>query len=69
MSVVDFSALNKLTAKSFNDQKALIKKVMAGRIIMCTTCNKPLEVRLPSASDNPGVFCQKGCTNIELDFS
>lgn len=69
MSVVDFSALNKLAAKSFNEQKALIKKVMAGRLIMCTTCNQPLELRLPMASDKPGIYCRKGCTNIELDFS
>lgn len=69
MNVVDFSKLNKLTAKSFNDQKALIKKVMAGRSIKCPLCQQPLKLVIPSESSKPGIYCSQGCTNIELDFS
>ncbi len=69
MNAVDFTKLNKLTAKSFNDQKALIKKVMAGRLIKCRICQQPLKLIHPSESDKPGIYCQQGCTQIELDMS
>lgn len=69
MLAVDFSKLNKLTAKSFNDQKATIKKVMAGRSIKCKTCSGVLKLVVPKEGNVPGIFCDKGCTNIELDFA
>lgn len=65
---LDFSALNKQTAKSFNEQKALIKKVMAGRVINCETCNQPLKLLPPESHEKAGVACDKKCTFIELDF-
>ncbi|TRX55851.1 hypothetical protein [Thalassomonas sp. M1454] len=69
MSAVDFSKLNKVTAKSFNDQKALIKKVLLGREIKCKTCNLLLSVIHPKQAGVPGIYCPKGCTSIELDIS
>ncbi|WP_371373937.1 hypothetical protein [Thalassotalea aquiviva] len=69
MTAVDFSKINKMTAKSFNDQKAVIKKVMAGREIKCKSCASVLKLVLPEQSDAPGIYCQNGCTHIELDFS
>ncbi|MEW6998315.1 hypothetical protein AADZ86_11470 [Colwelliaceae bacterium BS250] len=69
MTAVDFSTLNKITAKSFNDQKATIKKVMQGRDIKCKVCHLSLALVTPQQSDKPGIFCPKGCTDIELDIS
>lgn len=76
MSAVDFSKLNKLTAKSFNDQKAIIKKVMQGRQVKCKVCQKILTLVPPTnskLSDNKlpqsGIYCPNGCTDIELDMS
>ncbi|WOH39309.1 hypothetical protein RI844_08805 [Thalassotalea fonticola] len=75
MSAVDFSKLNKLTAKSFNDQKAIIKKVMLGRQVKCKVCQQTLILIPPSnnksENKNPnqsGIFCPNGCTDIELDM-
>ncbi|EKE73758.1 hypothetical protein [Gallaecimonas xiamenensis] len=64
---MDFSGLNKKTAKSFNDQKALIKKVMSGRPMACPQCGKPLVLH-PPGSAQPGIRCAKGCTDIALEF-
>ncbi len=50
MSEVDFSKLNKITAKSFNDQKAIIKKVMQGREVKCKVCQKILTLVAPTSS-------------------
>ncbi|KGK00638.1 hypothetical protein [Thalassotalea sp. ND16A] len=69
MSAVDFSKLNKLTAKSFNEQKALIKKVMQGRVIKCPTCQQNLKLVLPEENKKAYVNCPKGCTDIELDMN
>ena len=76
MSAVDFSKLNKLTAKSFNDQKAIIKKVMQGRAVKCKVCQKLLTLVPPSSKQvidknllQSGIYCPNGCTDIELDMS
>ena len=76
MSTVDFSKLNKLTAKSFNDQKAIIKKVMQGREVKCKVCHKVLTLVPPTRSKSSeknlpqsGIYCPNGCTDIELDMS
>jgi len=68
IDVNQFAVLKKSSAKSFNDQKALIKKVMAGRKINCETCNSELFVVLPEDKGTPGLYCKKGCTDISLDF-
>ncbi len=69
IDITQFSELKKNSTKSFNDQKALIKKVMSGRKINCETCGQPLQLILPENSDQPGIYCQKKCTDINLDFS
>lgn len=63
-----FDTIKKTSAKSFNDQKALIKKVMAGRVIACDTCGTAIKLVLPEQSGSPGLYCNKGCTDIALDF-
>jgi len=68
MDEQQFSQLKKVSAKSFNDQKALIKKVLAGRDIACQHCGTPIRVVLPEDKKTTGLYCAKGCTNIALDF-
>lgn len=64
-----FKQLQKESSRSFNDQKALIKKVIAGRQIKCPQCAQILRLATPENSDRPGIRCNNGCTDIELDFS
>lgn len=63
-----FEALKKKSAKSFNDQKALIKKIMSGKEVLCQQCKKPLFIKLPEDLEENGIRCKKGCTDILLDF-
>jgi hypothetical protein len=68
IDIKQFDQLKKNSAKSFNDQKALIKKVMAGRQIKCETCGTILRLLVPEDKSVCGVFCGQGCTDITLDF-
>lgn len=68
IDIKQFSELKKNSAKSFNEQKALIKKVMSGRIIKCEQCGTPIKLVLPEDKGVTGLFCEKGCTDIALDF-
>ncbi|WOT06072.1 hypothetical protein [Shewanella youngdeokensis] len=71
MAKMDFSEINSTTAKSFNEQKNLIKRVFKGNSVICTTCNQPLEMKLPVKGQQEsvsGIRCKKGCTDIELDM-
>ncbi|MBA6362540.1 hypothetical protein H4J56_17770 [Colwellia sp. BRX8-4] len=68
LDITQFNLLKKSSAKSFNDQKALIKKVMAGREMKCETCGSILRLIVPEDKSTPGVYCGKGCTDISLDF-
>lgn len=68
---LDFSAINKTTAKSFNEQKNLIKRLFKGNTVLCETCKKPLKLVVPTdvkQTGKYGVFCKKGCTDIELEI-
>jgi len=62
---MDITAFNKNAAKSFNQQKKLIKKVLSGQSVQCPTCSSTLQL-LP-ASSGFKVSCGKGCTDIELE--
>ena len=66
-----FSALSKQSAKSFNDQKALIKKVLLGRTMLCSTCKQVIsfvDKKEKNGEVVPAVIqCNKRCTDIELD--
>jgi len=64
-----FTNIQKQSSRSFNDQKALIKKVFAGREIKCHACHNILSLITPEQSDQPGIKCPKGCTDIALDFA
>jgi hypothetical protein len=62
---MDISAFNKKAAKSFNQQKSLIKKVLSGKSAQCPECETQLQL-LPGANGFK-VCCNKGCTDIELE--
>lgn len=62
---MDISAFNKNAAKSFNQQKALIKRVLSGKSTQCPVCNSAL--RLLPNDNGFSVVCGKGCTDIELE--
>ncbi len=67
-------ALQKQSKTSFASQRLLMKKVMAGQTVLCPTCQQPLYLLAPEHSDiskneNSGIYCQKGCTDIQLDFA
>ena len=68
IDIKQFDEIKKTSARSFNDQKALIKKIMAGRVIPCDSCGTTIKRVLPEQSETPGVYCDKGCTSIELEF-
>ena len=69
-----FEALQKMSSKSFHQQKNLIKKVMAGNKVLCPECGQVLALVLPKAGEQSkhnkatGISCAKGCTDILLDF-
>ena len=67
MTKLDFSEINKATAKSFNEQRNLIKKMGQGATVLCATCQQPLTLSVSSAGE-PGVTCEKGCTRISLEL-
>lgn len=71
MTSLDFSKINKLTALSFKEQRQMIKKLGKGDTVLCQLCNKPLtltSVTKNKDTQNNGVRCQKGCTDISLEF-
>ena len=69
IDIKDFSQLQKKSSRSFNDQKALIKKIIAGREIKCPDCGQNIQHFPPETSEQPGIRCTRRCTDIELDFS
>ncbi|WP_394128795.1 hypothetical protein [Shewanella maritima] len=71
---IDFSVINDTTLASFNQHKNLIKRMMKGNSAQCSECKQPLTLLLPPNDKNakpidkaPGIYCKKGCTDIELD--
>lgn len=73
IDIKQFAALQKKSKDSFFKQKQLVKKVIAGQEVLCPTCQQPLHLLTPehcsrSSSENSGIRCKKGCTDIQLDF-
>lgn len=67
MTKLDFSSINKSSAKSFNEQKNTIKKIGKGGTVLCNTCQKPLTLSVSSLGET-GLSCIQGCTNVELEL-
>jgi len=68
VDIKQLATLNKAFSKSYNQQKQFIKKVMSGKTSTCPVCKQTLIVCLPGEGDSPGISCNKGCTDILLDF-
>lgn len=66
MKKLDFSALNKDAAASFNQQRNLIKKVLKGQQALCEYCNQSI-VMTHSDKEQLSIGCTKGCTSITMD--
>ena len=64
-----FKALEKQSSKSFHDQKALIKRVLAGKPAKCEVCKQAVAF-VPATENKPAsIACKKGCTDIHLDIA
>ena len=73
IDIKQFSELQNKSKSSFASQRQLMKKVMAGQTVLCSICQKPLLLLTPTqntteSSENLGIRCKKGCTDIQLDF-
>lgn len=73
INIEQFEQLQKKSKNSFSNQRQLMKKVMAGKTILCTTCKQPLFLITPehtarNGNESSGIRCKKGCTEIQLDF-
>ena len=66
--IKQFKALADSSAKSYHQQKAFIKKVLAGKVNSCPVCKQPLKVILEGKEQQSGIFCHKKCTDIALDI-
>ena len=64
-----FSLQKKKSKASFFAQQKLVKQVMSGKTVLCSHCNKPLKLFTPAQLEPTGIRCQKGCTDISLDFT
>jgi hypothetical protein len=64
-----FSLLQKNSKASFFAQQKLVKQVISGKTVLCTKCKKPLKLLTPAQTEPTGIRCQKGCTDISLDFT
>lgn len=69
IDIKQFSGLQKQSSDSFFKQKSLIKKVMAGKKILCVECAQPLTLKSLKESAQLHVCCAKGCTDIQLDLA
>jgi len=73
IDIEKFAALQKASKDSFAKQRQMMKKVMAGQKTLCSQCQQPLFLFTPEKnttenSNQPGVRCKKGCTDVQLDF-
>ncbi len=76
IDIKQFAELQKQSKNSFANQRQLMKKVMAGQTVLCSTCKQPLYLRTPRQgstesgenAEKSGIRCKKGCTDIQLDF-
>jgi len=67
MTKLDFSAINKSAANSFNEQRNVIKKIGRGETVLCPTCQQALKLTV-SLLETSGLSCAKGCTDTALEL-
>lgn len=66
---MDFSANNALNKRAFNDQKALLKKILRGDVITCNSCKKALVIKVDEKQGVISVKCKQGCCDYLLDIA
>jgi hypothetical protein len=64
-----FASLQKASKVSFAKQKQIVKKVMGGQTVLCSKCKQPLFLFTPEHDQVPGIRCNQGCTDLQLDFA
>ncbi|MEW6983052.1 hypothetical protein AAD001_10430 [Colwelliaceae bacterium 6471] len=64
-----FKSVEQSSKNAFNQQKALIKQLLLGRTVNCSTCGQPLSLVPPNDTGRAVIKCQKGCTDILLDLA
>jgi len=69
INIQQFKQLQKNSNHSYQQQKKLIKKVLAGQLVNCEVCGQKIVIYLPEKHEVTGIRCAKGCTNIQLDFN
>jgi hypothetical protein len=69
IDIKQFETLKKSSAKSYNDQKALIKKVLSGRDIACSQCKSLIGLVISEDKLTTRLMCAKGCTDIMLELA
>ncbi|ESP91826.1 MULTISPECIES: hypothetical protein [Pseudoalteromonas] len=68
--MIDIAQFNKLRARSFNEQRALLKKLSKGQTVLCQTCGNAISLNIAVKEGEKAVAqCAKGCTHIELDVA
>ncbi|WP_336620310.1 hypothetical protein [Pseudoalteromonas umbrosa] len=68
--MIDITQFNKLRARSFNEQKALLKKLAKGQTVLCQTCGQAIFLNVAvKEGEKATAQCAKGCTHIELDVA
>lgn len=68
IDISQFKNFNKSASRSYNEQKSLIKKVLAGKPAVCEQCHQQLNVVLTDEEQPAVIKCVKGCTDIELSI-
>ena len=58
---MDFSGINKATARSFHAQQRLIKNVLMGKSELCSECNKPIALKMAA-----GLFLECPCAKVSI---
>jgi hypothetical protein len=66
---MDFSTNNALNKRAFNDQKALLKKILRGDVISCKTCGKALTINVDEKQGVISVTCKQGCCDYLLEIA
>ncbi|KZN29983.1 hypothetical protein [Pseudoalteromonas luteoviolacea] len=67
---MDLAQFNKLRARSFNEQKSLLKKIAKGQTVLCSKCDQVIQLNVAvKEGEKAYAKCQKGCTYIELDMA
>jgi hypothetical protein len=73
IDINQFAELQKKSKNSFANQRQLLKKVIAGKTVLCSVCKQPLSLIVANHgvslnNEISSICCKKGCTDIQLEF-